>query len=187
MWGTRISRLWGMCLMAFAAAAAAQAQPVVTPGARIRLVQVDSKKVDYVGSFMQLSGDTLTLRDEFAVVRTIPLAGYRVETGGGRHRHILPGAALGAGAGLLVGLVAQGIRDGSRDCAFRSIDGSCARQDVEEAVDMATVVYGVVVGGVIGGTLGVIPHERWTAAVLQPQVSMAPTGGVWSVGFTVKF
>jgi hypothetical protein len=162
------------------------AQPVVTPGARIRLVQAESRKVGPIGTFMQLSGDTLTLQDELAVVRTIPMVGYRVEIGGGRHRRVGTGALIGAGVGLAAGVVYINSVDNSLPCG-RNASGDCVLREAGDAIAMGLVVVGVGAGAIIGAIIGLTPHERWTPAVLQPQVSFSPTNAGWRLGFKLTF
>jgi hypothetical protein len=165
-------------------ATAAHAQPVVTPGARIRLVQVDSGRVDYVGRFMRRSGDTLTLQLESALVRTVAMSRYRVELGGGRHRHVLAGTLIGATVGMGVGVL---LDSGSDDCILPRSDGTCASRRVQNSLSMVGLVLTSFAGGVVGGLVGMVPHEEWTAAVFLPQVEVAPARGVWRVGFSLTF
>ncbi|MBL8961334.1 MAG: hypothetical protein JNJ98_15865 [Gemmatimonadetes bacterium] len=170
----------GVCLLAFATVASAQ--PVVTPGARIRLVQTDSRTVAHVGTFVRLSGDTLALQDKLGVVRTLPMTGYRVEVGGGLHRHVGTGALLGAGVGLAAGFVFVTSFDNSVPCGSNA-SGDCVVREAGEALAMGFVVVGAGAGAIIGAIIGLVPHERWTPAVLQPQVSFSPNHAGWRLGF----
>ena len=158
------------------------AQAAVAPGTRIRLVAVESKKVTHRGAFIRFSADTLTFRDERAVVYSIPMAGYRVEVADGRHRHVGSGAALGAGLGFAAAVVLTTSFDNSLPCGNDG-SGNCAARDLGDDLEMGFLVLSAGAGAIVGAIVGMIPRERWKATDLQPQVSPATTTGGWRVGF----
>lgn len=163
---------------------AAQAGPVVAPGARVRVKATGSKAQWVQGELVNLTSDSVSIRvaqgadtvrlSRSAVAQVQISEGIHARTGHGA----LLGLGIGAGAALLLGVAA----------AAESCTGFCEISIGPEDVLAVTALLGGVGAG-IGALIGAVSHgERWQR-VDRPRVArrLEPTVYGRVLGMTVRF
>ena len=155
-----------LCFLLHAEALVAQQVPVM-PGSRVR-VSAASLVAPLVANFLEQRGDTLVFIEESTGPGvwsiTLPLITKLETTGGdatGNRPYVLKGAAIGAGSGLVVGLLFA--------AAARPADeGRTYNRPV-------TGLIGAAIGGGIGAFLGSRRQtERWIDVPLPGRLSLLP-------------
>ncbi len=122
-------------------------------GNKIHVVETNLKAVD--GKFVRITDTDLTVRVDKQEVVIPRDQVYRVSRRGGRGRNALIGLAIGAGAGVIVGVASPEL--GTGKCA----QGSC--------VDSAVVAGLALAGGGLGAGVGaLIPHNPTGYRAAQP-------------------
>ena len=163
---------------------AAQADPVVAPGARVRIKATGSRAQWVRGELVSLTSDSVSIRVAEGVdtVQLPRSTVAQVQVSQGIHARTGPGALLGleigAGTGLLLGIAA----------AADSCTEFCENKVGPEEVLAITAVFGGVGAG-IGALIGAISHgERWQR-VDRPRVArrLEPTVYGRVLGITVRF
>ncbi len=144
-----------LLISASGCAVATQAIPTLTPGARVRAWNSQPADERFVGTLLEIRGDTLSLQGEgradttrilrTAVTRLDISAGQMRHTGRGAARGFLIGGAVGALAGFL-------IEPGT--CYF---DSGCRELDA-----LVGGAFGAGTGLLIGTVVGAITtSDRW--------------------------
>ncbi len=160
-------------LVLFACAAAAAEPPI--PGSRVRIERTGQVDLWSKGQVLAVSADTLTVRWDKDAGNREPLAAWqirRLQVSSGRRGHVVTGMLVGAGAGLLTGVIGNASQDSSPD------DWDLGPDD--EYVVLLTTLAGTVLGGVVGL---LVRTEKWQDAGL-PAVS---TAGPGRVGLAVRW
>ncbi len=122
-------------------------------GNKIHVVETNLKAVD--GKFVRVTETDLTVRVDKQEVVIPRDQVYRVSRRGGRGRNALIGLAIGAGAGVIVGVASPEL--GTGKCA----QGSC--------VDSAVVAGLAMAGGGLGAGAGaLIPRNLTVYRAAQP-------------------
>ena len=175
-------------LLVAAAPAAAQDEPVVHTGDRVRAWvpyldndrEIPGASRYYTGTVQQMDRESLTLREEDGTTVNVPYAsmghlhvsGGRLPADGLRRRSTFRGAAIGGGLGagsVLLMAAITGFGDHvlrQPDGCALTADGGCApvdftvvRANWPRAFGLATVAGGV--AGAVIGYLGAPGRERW--------------------------
>ena len=144
----------------------------LTPGARVRVTLPNDEP--RAGVVVTRSADTLVVRwDALAQTAAIPLGQItNLELSTGRHRPMAKaagwGAAIGAGAGAILGAATYSPCDGF-DCIVTPGSRSEA------------TAYGAAGGGVlgllIGGLVGLKSHEEWERVSFTPRIASSRSVG----------
>ncbi len=167
---------------------AAQADPGIPVGTRVRITAPDTtqtaerpgdaRRLTLVGELVAISDSTISLRnDATSDELTVPLSRVqRLEVSAGSNR------GPSAGKGALIGLVLGGVLGFATGDDCSSSDFICfSREDVAAG--------GAVLGAAVGGVIGLIAGggERWKATAI-PRVSFMPIGSrSVSIASTLRF
>ena len=167
---------------------AAQVEPLLAPGSRIRVRSLNESGVldrGFEGDLDRIAGDTLVLHPRWGGTRQTFLANpsSQLFVFTGKHSAVLKGAAIGGTIGILTGsLVAAAAGE-----VCESADALCTQRRPIAA--KSGVLFGVT-GAVTGLLIGLFAsYEEWTRSKkywgVRPAVSI---GARWiSGGLTVSF
>lgn len=171
------------------ASLAAQAEPRVLVGKRVRITMPDTMRTSepptsarpllVIGQLVAFNDSTMSVRNE-ASSGDVTVARSRVQrlevsTGSNRRASAVTGGLIGLGLGGVLGYAA------GDDCSDREF--ICFPQE-ETAV--AGAFFGAALGSLVGLLVG--HDERWRDTALPPRVSVVPTGSrsIW-VTSTLRF
>jgi|GEM_PF-2061488 len=185
-----------------AGSAAAQDQPAVAPGARIRVyvsTQYNSREVQgasgyHVGTVGAIDTSAVTLLEEggtefripFSSIRNLDVSRGTATAGEGRRTGVRKGALLGAGTavgalGLLYGVSELGNVLSKNNCSFDEIDcqddtlpgKGLLRPTWENAGKLALI--GGAAGALLGAAIGSTGREHWRGVRLRTlRLQLAP-------------
>jgi hypothetical protein len=178
---------WFAVLLGMPALLAAQSEPSLAPGTRVRVRTLTEAGVfdrGFDGSVERLSGDTLVVHPRWGSSQTFLAGpGNQLFVFTGRHSAALQGTAIGGTAGLLVGgLVAAFAGD-----VCTGSDGLCTSR--RPIAVRAGVLLGAT-GAVTGLLIGIFAsYEKWTPSRaywgVHPAVSIG--AGQLSCGLSLSF
>jgi drug/metabolite transporter (DMT)-like permease len=149
--------LW--CLVAIVTAGSARASELPAPGTRIRLTADTPKRERWIGLFVSLAGDSVTMRDGKADGAVVAVATRHVtsfELSGGEQSNAVKGAGVGLAIGALLGAgLGAAATNGSNDTFGEGFNA----------------LVGAVVVGAVGALVGAVhahnhPGEHWHAIPL---------------------
>jgi len=190
-----------------ASSAAAQDQPAVAPGARIRVyvsTQYNSREVAgasgyHVGTVGAIDSSAVTLLEEggaefripFSAIRNLDVSRGTATAAQGRRTGVRKGALLGAGTaagalGILYGVSKLGNELSESQCSFDVIDcqddrlpgKGLLRPTWENAGKLALI--GGAAGALLGAAIGSTGREHWQGVrlrTLRLQLAPAANGG----------
>jgi hypothetical protein len=152
-----------LCTVTAVPTGAASAMP--EPGTRIRLTARMPERGRWIGPFVSVANDTVTMRDgemNNALVTVPALHVMRFEISRGKHPNGLRGAGLGLALGPLLGAgvgYASYSGNGGNDGYLVSSAG--------ESAAVGAAVFGII-GVAVGAAIGALTHsERWRALPLE--------------------
>lgn len=151
----------------------AAAQSVVTPGARVRVVEVSSGAPLVTGELIRMAGDTVLISSAAATQTVwVVTAAHRLEVSAGTHRRTLRGIGLGFLVGAATGAVIGLATYQEPDCIQFCID--LGRGFTALAGAAVLSVPGAVIGGIVGAKS---KHEAWRPIANHAvRLGIAPAG-----------
>jgi hypothetical protein len=177
--------LGAMSALAAVAPVAAQVSRETLPdGARLRIVDTASRKIEFVGDFVRWVGDTMVVVRVGTTEQSVRLRRWnRIDVSLGRHQHVVRNGLIGAAAGAVVlgAVVAASVNPEptrSDTCLPLGPEGSCWGVTVSgtprEQGAAVGAAYGSVLGGLVGGITGLFPREKWVVVGREVRITVAP-------------
>ena len=182
----RIFAGFAFAIVAALPALAAQDTTSVAPGDAVKVTAPSRGLTEWQGTFVRLHGDTVVLRGKGAdtALSMLPIPAiteFEVNHGNQKsHGHWLAGALIGAGTGLIAGLVIP-VGAGCANDPYCDLSANISKG--------AQVLMTTAVGGLLGAGIGaLIRTDPYKPVKLQPSVGVMslPQGRV-GIGIQARF